>query len=65
VLYERSRSLKYLYILAFVRLRETGAFPSRPGIDAEEKERERERMTEWRREEEAKSRLRRPLRPHC
>jgi len=46
VLYERSRSLKYLYILAFVRLRETGAFPSRPGIDAEKRERERERKSD-------------------
>lgn len=31
---KRSRSLMYLYILARSRLRETRAFPSRPGIDA-------------------------------
>lgn len=43
---EREVVLSSIYTSSRSRLRETSAFPSRPGIDAEERKRERERTRE-------------------
>lgn len=48
---EREVVLSSIYTSSRSRLRETGAFPSRPGIDAEERKRERPRR---RREKEVR-----------